>query len=225
MYQIKDLYLEYIKDSYNSMKRWKKMKYPVKKWANDLNRQFSKGDLQVANKLMKRSSTLLSLGKCKSNHQTTVRYHFTPTRMPVIKKADSKKCWWGWGETELVYAAGGNMRDCSCCRESSLESEEQRRPVGGLRQSKQGKRLGPARRGVFKALCLFTFNQKLRLWKGARYTRWAERTRPWTGCLGVSRFPSWPAGWMELQLTERVKECKNRFVKTETSFWQGLLAS
>lgn len=68
------------------------MKYPVKKWANDLNRQFSKEGIQVANKLMKRSSTLLSLGKCKSNHQTTVRYQFTPTKMPVIKKADNKCC-------------------------------------------------------------------------------------------------------------------------------------
>ena len=42
---------------------------PIKKWGKELNRHFSKEDTQMANKHMKRCSTLSLLEKCKSKLQ------------------------------------------------------------------------------------------------------------------------------------------------------------
>ena len=41
---------------------------------------------------------MLSVPSHQGNaNQTTMRYHFTPTRMARIKKADSNKSWCGYG--------------------------------------------------------------------------------------------------------------------------------
>ena len=40
-----------------------------------------------------------SLAICEMQIKTTIRYHFTPTEMTVIKRADNNKCWWGCRET------------------------------------------------------------------------------------------------------------------------------
>ena len=81
--------------------QYQKTKKPIKKWAEDLNRHFSKEDTQVVINTWNTARHRSLLEKSKSRLQWGI-YHLTAVPVAITKKSTSNRCWRGGGEKRAL---------------------------------------------------------------------------------------------------------------------------
>jgi hypothetical protein len=94
------LYIRQRNDNQNIQRAQKlnspKINNPIKKWATELNKTFSKEEIQIAKNPMKKCSLSLTIKEMQI--KTTLRFHLTLVRIAIIKNTTTKKCWRGCGD-------------------------------------------------------------------------------------------------------------------------------
>jgi hypothetical protein len=68
-----------------------KINEPINKKATELNRTFSKEEIQLARTYMKKCSPSLAIKEIQI--KTTLRFHLTPIRIAIIKNTTNNMCW------------------------------------------------------------------------------------------------------------------------------------
>jgi hypothetical protein len=74
----------------------------MNKWANEWNRAFSKEEVHMAKKLMKKCSPSLAIKEMQI--KASLRFHLTPVKNTTTNVGEDV------GENEPLFTAGGNVK-------------------------------------------------------------------------------------------------------------------
>jgi hypothetical protein len=87
-----------ISNIYKELKKLdsRKSNNSIKKWGSELNKEFSTGEYQMAEKHLKRCSTSLIIKEMQI--KTSLRFHLTTIRIAKIKNLGDSRCWPGCGK-------------------------------------------------------------------------------------------------------------------------------